>query len=143
MAKKINAQEWLEKNYKKEETKEISFILFKVNNDEEPDAELEGELLIDGYSNLKEIDLSGAKGITKLTIENCPDVEVVDLYGNLITAIPWLNKLTKLRKLNCGNTKITEIDVSGSTELEKILLNDSEQEIKVIGFINIIKKLVF
>jgi len=142
MVEKIKAQEWLEKNYKKEET-EISFILFKVNNEknEENDIELEGELLVDDYSDLKTIDLSEAKGITKLTIKDCPNIEVINIYDNPITEIVGLGSLTKLRDLNFGNTEIREIDISKSTRLESLSLQKNGQEVKINGFENIIKKL--
>lgn len=142
MVEKMNAQQWLEANFKeKNGVIEINFLWKESGKKtEEATEKLEGEILIKDYLELKEIDFSGAKGVTKLTIENCPNVEVIDLYGNPITEVLGSGGLIKLRKLNYGDTNIAAIDVSKNTGLREIFLND-KQEIKIVGFINIVKQL--
>jgi len=90
MVNKIAAQQWLENKYesKKGEIEAINFEMMKFRGEEAPDTKLEGEISIDGYSSLKEINFSGAEGITKLTIKSCPNLEVISLYGNPVTELP-------------------------------------------------------
>ncbi|CAG8481822.1 860_t:CDS:2 [Cetraspora pellucida] len=106
----VEAQQWLKDNYenKKDNTAEI-----RIGGN----IELEGKLTIDGYPNLKDIFLGGAKGITELSINNCPNVEVIFVSRNQITKIEGLTNLTKLQKLSFGNNRIEKIDISQNGQL--------------------------
>lgn len=142
----VEAQTWLENNYKDKKEEKINFTLvniLKKMKGEEKDEKLEGKMSISGYSELKEIDFTDAKGITELTIENCPNIEVIILYGNPITEIPWLNELPNLRRLNCGNTEIKGIDISGNAQLSWLSLNKNNRTIKIDGFKDFVKRMVY
>ncbi|CAJ0844982.1 9105_t:CDS:10 [Entrophospora sp. SA101] len=103
-------QKWLEDNYKNDTTE------IRIGKG----VELEGKLTIDGYPNLKNIYLGGAKGITELDIKNCPNVEVIFVSRNQITKIEGLANLPKLQSLSFGNNKIEKIDISQNKQLETI-----------------------
>ncbi|CAG8465009.1 10477_t:CDS:2 [Gigaspora margarita] len=136
----VEAQKWLTDNYenKKDNTEEI-----RINESTEEDIELEGKLTIDGYPNLQKIFLGGTKGITELSINNCPNVEVVFVSDNQITKIEGLANLTKLRKLSFGNNKIEEIDISQNKQLEMLHFAENPKDFKFINGIKELSKLTF
>ncbi|CAG8456302.1 1431_t:CDS:2 [Paraglomus occultum] len=115
---------------KEEELKKTQMIIELLRlRARKKDEELEGELLIDGYPDLEEIDLSQAKGITKLTINvNCPKITEIILYDNSLTEIIGLENLTNLRKLNFGKTGIREIDISKNIQLEELSFHQNNSE---------------
>src|SRR6185503_19736575 len=98
-----------------------------------------GELEIKDYSSLKIIRLRETKGITKLTIINCLNIEEIEVYGNEITEIVGLENLSKLRRLNCGGNAMTKIDVSKVAGLEVLLVHDNKSGMQVIGIENLPK----
>lgn len=106
------AQKYLEEKYNNNKNDTTEIILKNV--------ELEGELKIEDYSNLKEIFLISTKGVTKLTITNCPKVEVIHAANNQITQIDGLEKLFELKSLVVGGNKIEEIDISENKQLEML-----------------------
>ncbi|CFW93055.1 putative Non-specific protein-tyrosine kinase [endosymbiont DhMRE of Dentiscutata heterogama] len=91
----VNAQEWLQNNYPDKET------VTKIKRGHFSEI-LEGELIIENFPNLQEIDVSSfRKGkLTKLKIFNCP----------------------QLRKLNCENNQLEELDIDGVSkkQLQKV-----------------------
>lgn len=134
MVNKGNPQEWLKNNTKNNETE------IKTNFRDEFD---KGELEIKDYSILKIIRLKGTKGITKLTINNCLDVEEIEVYDNAITEIVGLENLSKLRRLNCGANAMTKIDISKNTNLEVLLVHDKNTGMQVVGIENISKLVTY
>jgi len=130
------AKIWLKNNY---ESNKGSAETISVSGN----TELEEELVIDGYPNLKYIFLDGTKKITELKIDNCPNVEVVSVSDNQITKIEGLDKLTKLKRLSFGSNQIKEIDISKNTELEILVFFKSPRGLKFLNGIKNLSKLIF
>jgi len=74
-----------------------------------------------------------------LTINNCLNLEEIDVYGNEITEIVGLERLSKLRKLSCGGNEIKKIDVSKNDNLEVLFVQDRNNGIQVMGVENLAK----
>jgi len=108
----VNAQEWLDKKYSnKEEVTEIN------SNKEGSEREfLEGELVLEDFPKLEKIDLSGSKGITKLTIINCPNVYYINVNDNSISEIVGHEELKELQWLWVSDNKITDPDIVAKNE---------------------------
>jgi len=87
-----DAQKWLDKNYPIKKRNEIK----KIDSGEVP---LEGKLSLKGYPNLEIVKLSGSKGITKITIEDCPKIYSIDVNDNQISEIKGLEELKDLQLL--------------------------------------------
>jgi Leucine-rich repeat (LRR) protein len=115
--------------------------------------DFEDSLVIEDYKNLKEIDISDSEKIRKLTlknlvnlkkctvkgceieqivIENCPNIELLNVYNNLLTSLEFVKNLSNLSSLEIGmNKKISsgfeylpeslEVFSYKKTELFKIL----------------------
>lgn len=144
----MKAQEWLEKKYKGQTVEEVVFKQVMIGGEDDEDIEnLEGELTIDGsnitsLADIKAIKLFAA-GITKLTIKGCLKVTEIDVYGNQeLTEIIGLENLPELVGLNCGGTKISEIDVSKNSKLSQVHFTNNPHA-KIKGFSNIIKNLTY
>nr|CAG8439296.1 2924_t:CDS:2 [Entrophospora candida] len=105
--------------------------------------ELEGDLEIKGYSNLEKILLNSAKKISKISIEDCPNVKVIIVYDNQITEIKVPDDgLTNLQKLNFGNNKVEKIDVSKSVQLETLIFYGNPTGLQFVNGIKSLAKLV-
>ncbi|WNE40894.1 MAG: hypothetical protein mread185_000351 [Mycoplasmataceae bacterium] len=127
---KKNVQDWLKEKYKdKNKTKEIKF---------DNDKELEGELEIDDYPELRKINLSGSKEITKLTIIDCPNVEEIDIYDNKIKELKGIDALVNLKMLKIQNNQIKEVDISKNTDLGLFNCHNNP-DLKIVGIENLTK----
>jgi len=64
-----------------------------------------------GTNKLQELDLSDSEisNVDFQTFQQIPDLEDLNLQGNLLTGIPPLSKNSKLKKLNLNHNKITSI----------------------------------
>jgi len=78
-----------------------------------------------------------------LTINNCLNVEEIEVYDNAITEIVGLENLSKLRRLNCGGNAMTKIDVSKNTNLEVLLVHDRNTGMQVVGIENLSKLVTY
>jgi len=65
-----NVQEWLDQNYPKEKRKEFIFLDISDKN-------LEGELILNDFINLEELNCSENK-LTKLDITSCSKLKKLD-----------------------------------------------------------------
>jgi len=96
-----NVREWLDKNYPKNQRKDIREIDITDNN-------LEGSLKLKWFDNLEKFYCSG-NNLTDLDVSNC----------------------TKLEKLNCSNNKLSSLNLSNLSSLKELdfsfnnLTNDS------------------
>jgi len=115
----ISAQEWLDKEYPLKGRNKIREINLK-------DEKLEGELLISNFLNLSKINVCDGKGITKLTITNCPKVEEILAYDNQIEEIIDFDKLLELKRLNFAKNRVKEINVSENTKLVYLVCHGNE-----------------
>jgi len=90
-----NVQEWLDEKYPTENRNET------IKIDSEKGAlereSLEGELILKDFPKLETVNLSIGKGITKITIENCPSIYYINVNDNQISEIKGLEKLKDLQ----------------------------------------------
>jgi len=113
-----NPQEWLDKNYpNKNQAKTID--LYNL------DFEHSGELIIDNYPNLEEIDGSNIFGITKLSISNCSRLERVSIYNFKNNQELILYNLPNLRVFDCRYNQLTSLDLSKFPNLQRIYCSNN------------------
>ena len=112
------AQNWLDTKYP---DKKVSGKIELYDKNAEVVEELTGELLIEGYDNVEEINLENwdkvkddeLKGkITKVNINNCPKVKKFKLNNNEISEIIFKGNFPDLVRLDATDNKLTEIDIS-------------------------------
>jgi hypothetical protein len=132
MVDKKNAQQWLQENYESQKNSATKIVI-------SGGVELEGDLEIKGYSSLEKILLNSSKQISKISIENCPNIKVIIVNDNQITEIKGLDSLTNLQKLNFGDNKVEKIDVSKNTQLETFIFYGNPGKLQVDGLKNLIK----
>jgi hypothetical protein len=119
------AQEWLNSEKTDKNITKIEIV---------KEIELEGELVIEDYPNLQIINLNGSKSLTKVTIKNCPQVEVLRLFGNKITEIVGYNQLPKLKEFNFSQNQMTGVvDISKNPSIE-ILIAHGNQSAEIKGW---------
>jgi hypothetical protein len=111
------AQQWLDNKYNNKQSGDSIKLLTSE--------ELSGEIKIEGYTNVKEINLvrleksSLSKGkITKVTINNCPALKTVILGENEITAIVFEGNFPNLTQLEVQGNQLKEVELSKLLNLE-------------------------
>jgi len=112
----VNAQEWLDKNYPKN-VREIGFDSNALKLAES------GELIISDYSNLEIIGTIGdgkINNITKLTINNCPQLVRVLIKGWIDNQELTVSNCSSLTKLECFDNSLTELTVSNCSSLVEL-----------------------
>ncbi|CAG8475365.1 AIG1 family-domain-containing protein [Gigaspora rosea] len=132
-----NAQQWLDQNYPKEERNEVLII-----EDETKTERLSGELSLDHFNKLIELDLSN-NDIIKLDVSDCYDLEKLIVANNSLTK--FLNHSRdivdpkKLTYLNMMNNNIKEISLSYFCDFSSLKFlaigTDDKEKIKD-GFYN-------
>ncbi|CAG8773927.1 9959_t:CDS:1 [Cetraspora pellucida] len=101
------AQEWLDQNYPKEKRNDIISLECKDNT-----LKLIGELLLDNFCGLVELDLS-LHDITKLDVSDCYELERIIFANNILTSLPGdFIYPEKLTYLNIMNNNIDKIDLN-------------------------------
>ncbi len=111
-----NTQTWLNQNYPQNQRVQIE----EINNSSRE--ELQGELIIADFPNLKKINLANSKGITKMTITNCPQVKEVNVSNNQIAELV-INEPTNLNNLPLmpqGETLDTLLQRPTREQLEQV-----------------------
>jgi len=84
------------------------------------------ELIIDGYPNLREINNYGnILQITKVTISNCPQLEVLDISGFKNNQELILSNLPNLKEINCESNQLTILDLTNYFNLGEINFHDN------------------
>jgi len=133
----VNAQQWLDEKYPNELTrqqvKELVINPYTVDNQSENafKLELEGPLIVNSFEALKKLYLYSNK-LTKLTIVNCPKIELISCTGNLLTDLDFLSALDpkKLTGLYLENNNISEQDLScfaNFINLTTLLIGNSDE----------------
>jgi hypothetical protein len=97
---------------------------------------LTGDLVIEGYPNLETISLEEMR-INKLTIEDCPNVKEIEVYGSGITEIIGLENLPNLETLNCGDNQISRLDINENTKLTELSVFDNSS-FPIVGLQNLV-----
>jgi hypothetical protein len=103
-----NAQEWLDREYPKEEREEITRLDISDKN------KLEGNLIIENFSKLKKFK-SGYTNITDLTISNCLELEEIE-HPNPTNTLK-LENLPKLKIINCCSDRLTKLEITNCPEI--------------------------
>src|SRR5581483_627695 len=91
--------------------------------------------------NLEKILLNSGKKISKISIENCPNIKVIIVNDNQITEIKGLNSLKNLQKLNFGDNKVEKIDISKNGQLGSLIFYGNPANLKFIDGIKSLVKL--
>ena len=146
----VNAQEWLNKEYKN--NREITNTIYN-----EGVLFLEGNLIISDFPNVEEIELSKYSddannipcleikncpklekvylrncNISELVIENCPNITILDLGSNQLTELNT-NHLNDLKFLGIGgNPDLKEIDISHNLKLRNLSCDTGVQPIHTL-----------
>ena len=116
----ITIQEWLDKKCPNKDNVE------KIEWGASGDTITDGELEIKDFPKLEKIRLKGAKVVTKLTISNCPNIKVLNLYENKIAEIEGLEDLKELKELNIAKNQLQkEIKFSDECQLETFICFES------------------
>lgn len=108
----VDAQEWLKNNFSDKSVKEI-------NNSKKE--ELTGEIKIEDYSELEQINLYKSKEITKVTISGCQKVKYIDVSSNKITELLGIEGLSDLERLNVGQNEIKGLNLLQNKKLKIII----------------------
>ncbi|KLL04317.1 MAG: hypothetical protein MRECE_1c104 [Mycoplasmataceae bacterium CE_OT135] len=118
-----NAQQWLDKNYPKEERNEITELDISQKK-------LKGSLKLEGFVNLVKF-TCGENQITQLEInQENPHLVYFDCYDNSLTNLDFLKQLSvpqKLKFLYLSNNNFPEQDLSFLTDfvnLEELYLGN-------------------
>ncbi|RHZ36036.1 hypothetical protein [endosymbiont GvMRE of Glomus versiforme] len=127
----VKAREWLERKYpNKEEVELIDFSDLKADE--------ESELIVDRWPNLKQIRNYGEKsstdweipvhtlGLTKITITNCPELNLIHINRLLKLKEVIISNLPNLGKLYFSdNISLKEIKIVECPELWDLFCNES------------------
>jgi len=138
--KLVNAQkfleEYLEKNYSGKQKSEITGTLCI------DDKNLEGELKVEGLSELERLDCDTNK-LTSLEIINCPKLKMLYCYSNQLSELE-LDNLNDLTELSCYGNNLTNCDFVKQLNPKKLTLlsirdNDfTEQSLEIFSdFVNL------
>lgn len=103
----VKVQKWLDDKYPtKKKTTKIDSEKGKLERES-----LEGELILKDFPNLEIVNLSIGKGITKITIEDCPKIYYINVNDNKISEIKGLEELKELQCLWVSYNMITDPDI--------------------------------
>jgi len=96
----VNAQQWLDANYPKENRSEIKEL--HING-------FDGE-----YHKYEEEKLSGS-----LDLSDFVNLEKLDCSGNLLTNLD-LTKCINMQELDCGTNELTELNLTNCVKLKEL-----------------------
>jgi Leucine-rich repeat (LRR) protein len=127
---KINAQEWLDREFPDKQETEL-----KAKNQ----FLIEGELVIANFPNLEKVDIGGGwwstdKNLTRLQIINCPKLNEIICNYNLTELN--LNGCSNLKKLNCSDNKLTNLDLTNNLQLEELDISNNNFPEKDLTFLS-------
>src|SRR6185312_7749173 len=143
----VQAQQWLDKTYPKEQRREVKKIFARGKN-------LEGKLIIEDFENLEKIEcgfnnkLTGieianlpqltyfhANGceIISIIIKNCPEISYLNVGNNLLSETKFLSQLNseKLTYLSIHSNNFSEQDLSFLSKfnnLEQLFIDNHDEE---------------
>jgi Leucine-rich repeat (LRR) protein len=117
-------ERWLNEKYP--DKKQVEVISLGKLDFEQP-----GKLIIDGYSDLKEMYGHETFNIIKLTIRNCSQLKKISIGSLKKFQQLTLDNLPNLRELDCGRNNLTKLEITNCPNLEEIdCSNNQLSEIK-------------
>jgi len=134
------AQNWLDTKYS---DKTISEIKLDEKSGESVE-ELTGELLIKDYTKVEVIDFERwdkktKDKITKVIIENCPQVKKIKFNNNEIGEITFQGTFNNLSWLDLPDNKLIKIDVSKFPNLSRLNVTRNPNLTEIEGWENFTK----
>jgi hypothetical protein len=123
----MTAQEYLEKNWSDKNITAISILSLLE------DKKLTGELIIQDYPNLQEIDLPNQE-LTSLIISNCPKLEKINVWNNQLvklevdrTKIDSENKpaANEIKELIAGGNELSSLNLANCSQISKLMIPDN------------------
>jgi Leucine-rich repeat (LRR) protein len=116
-------EEYLEKNYSGKQKNEITGALYIDNKN------LEGDLKIEGFTNLERLDCYSNK-LASLKIINCPKLKTLYCYSNQLHSLE-LDDLPQLELLSCHSNNLPKQDLtifSNFTNLTTLRIGNNDKE---------------
>jgi len=108
----VNAQEWLDKEYPKNERRETSSLYITSN-------ELTGSLDLSDFVNL-EVLACVDNQLVSLNVNNCSRLKKINCSENNFTSLNFSNN-SQLKELECSkNSRLTNLIVKNCSELQRI-----------------------
>ncbi|MDR1670172.1 MAG: hypothetical protein LBR43_00390 [Spiroplasmataceae bacterium] len=109
---------WLNKEYSKEQRKEIKTLVINQSSKLEEESYFAGELELNDFSNLEELFLLSTK-VTKITLTDCPNIKKIICYNN---------PLEEIELPESANENLEELDLisnflSGDLSMFRELVN--------------------
>ncbi|RHZ35956.1 GTPase [endosymbiont GvMRE of Glomus versiforme] len=139
----VNAQKWLDEEYpiqRRSEITELDISKGKVKRWPNHERTLKGDLKLEGFTNLQNLNCSGHE-LTSLDLGECRFLTELDCQNNKLNILNingchYLDRVdcssnnlrdldpsncTKLKEINCGsNNYLEEVNISSCSELTKI-----------------------
>ncbi|MEG7978939.1 MAG: hypothetical protein NY202_03390 [Mollicutes bacterium UO1] len=121
----INAQEYIEQHLDKKLETTISESSLRLVAEK-----LTGDLLIQDYPNLEEIDLANHE-LTNLTISNCPNLKEINVRHNQLTKLELDSP--ELTELIAGQNELTTLDLTNCQKVKKLMMPDNPLLANITG----------
>jgi len=113
---RLNAQEWLDKEYPKETRKTISKL--DISN-----KDLKGLLSLEDFINLEELECYDNQ-LTSLDVSRCLKLERLNCYKNQLVNLD-ISKNSWLVQLVCSENKLTSLNLSEKSQLTELYCFDN------------------
>ncbi|MCE8163426.1 MAG: hypothetical protein I3273_05075 [Candidatus Moeniiplasma glomeromycotorum] len=110
----MKAQEFIDKNFADKQIKEINLTHETFEN-------LEGDLILQDYPNLKAIILPRHE-LTSLKVVNCPQLKQVNIRNNQLTKLEIAGNITELI---ASQNQLTTLDLTDCPNLKELIIPDN------------------
>src|SRR5438552_1153219 len=110
----FNAQEYFDQNLTAKDIKKIDcgFTGDKIT----------GEMIIQDYPNLEEINLKNHE-LTTLTIINCPQLKKINVRNNQLTKLEF-NQTPEISEIIAGKNELTTLNLTNCPKLKELIIPD-------------------
>lgn len=124
---KFKAQEHIDKKTDKNQETIISFGSLRLLEHQK----LTGDLIIQSYPKLEEINLSNHE-ITSLIIDNCPNLKQINVRNNQLTKLE-INGNNQISEIIAGKNELTTLDLTNCPKLKELLIPDNPYLAEIKG----------
>ncbi|CFW92970.1 Leucine-rich repeat protein protein of unknown function [endosymbiont DhMRE of Dentiscutata heterogama] len=122
----MTAQEYLAKNWS---DKNIATIHLLPDKEEK---KLSGELIIQDYPNLQEINLPNQE-LTSLIINNCPNLKRINVRNNQLSRLEF-SQTPEIEQLIAGQNEFSILDLTNCPKLKELIAPDNSYLTGIKGF---------